>query len=51
MPPTSPTLDVAAVKARQYGTWSAGDDAATGTRLQLTGELLCEAVVRGGGER
>ena len=44
MPSTPSTLDVAAVKARQHGTWSAGDYSAIGTTLQLTGELLCEAV-------
>jgi SAM-dependent methyltransferase len=50
MPPTSSTLDVAAVKARQHGAWSAGDYAAIGTTLQLTGELLCEAVDVAAGE-
>jgi ubiquinone/menaquinone biosynthesis C-methylase UbiE len=50
MPPTSATLDVAAVKARQHSTWSAGDYAAIGTTLQITGELLCEAVDVAAGE-
>ena len=50
MPPPHPTLDVAAVKARQHSTWSAGDYAAIGTTPQLTGELLCEAVDIAAGE-
>jgi ubiquinone/menaquinone biosynthesis C-methylase UbiE len=50
MPSTSSTLDVAAVKARQHDTWSAGDYAAIGTTLQLTGERLCEAVDVAAGE-
>ncbi len=51
MPPNpSATLDVAAVKARQHNTWSAGDYSAIGTTLQLTGELLCEAVDIAAGE-
>jgi SAM-dependent methyltransferase len=41
---TTTNLDVEAVKSRQRSTWSAGDYAAIGTTLQLTGELLCEAV-------
>ena len=40
MPPTPFTLDVAAVEARLDSSWSAGDYAAIGTTLQLTGELL-----------
>jgi ubiquinone/menaquinone biosynthesis C-methylase UbiE len=44
------TLDIAAVKARQRDTWSDGDYAAIGTTLQLTGELLCEAVDVNAGE-
>ena len=43
--------DVEAVKARQHATWSAGDYAAVGTTLQVTGELLCEAVDVVAGER
>ena len=52
--PSAPAhrLDVdAPIKARQHGTWSSGDYAAIGTTLQLTGELLCEAVDVGAGER
>ena len=44
MSTTITNLDVAAVKSRQHATWSAGDYAAVGTTLQVTGELLCEAV-------
>ena len=51
MPPVgSSTLDVAAVKARQHGTWSSGDYSAIGTTLQSTGESLAEAVDIGAGE-
>ena len=51
MPPIgSSTLDVAAVKARQQGTWSSGDYSAIGTTLQYTGESLAEAVDIGAGE-
>jgi SAM-dependent methyltransferase len=49
--PTTTDFDVVAVKSRQHGTWSAGDYAAVGTTLQLTGELLCEAVDVVAGER
>jgi SAM-dependent methyltransferase len=41
---TQPTIDLSALKRRQQTTWSAGDYAVIGTTLQLTGELLCEAV-------
>jgi ubiquinone/menaquinone biosynthesis C-methylase UbiE len=36
--------DLAIVKARQQGAWSAGDYAVIGTTLQIVGETLCEAV-------
>jgi SAM-dependent methyltransferase len=36
--------DLAAVKARQQGAWSAGDYAVVGTTLQIVGEELCEAL-------
>ena len=49
MPPI-PTFDVTAVKTRQHGIWSSGDYAVIGTTLQLTGELLCEAVDVAAGE-
>jgi len=48
-PPPPPDLD--AVKARQRATWSAGDYAVIGTRLQIVGEALCEAVDLRAGSR
>ena len=39
-----PTIDFAAVKARQQAAWASGDYAAVGTTLQIVGENLCEAV-------
>jgi SAM-dependent methyltransferase len=33
-----------AIKIKQQATWASGDFAVIGTTLQLTGELLCEAV-------
>ncbi len=36
--------DLAALKARQQGTWSSGDYAIVGTTLQIVGEQLCEAL-------
>ncbi len=38
------TPDYDAIKARQQGTWSAGDYAVIGTTLQIVGENLCESV-------
>jgi ubiquinone/menaquinone biosynthesis C-methylase UbiE len=38
------TPDFGAIKSRQRNTWASGDYAVIGTTLQLTGELLCEAV-------
>jgi ubiquinone/menaquinone biosynthesis C-methylase UbiE len=49
--PTPTTLDLSAVKARQQATWRSGDYAVIGTRLQLVGETLCEAVDLRAGER
>jgi ubiquinone/menaquinone biosynthesis C-methylase UbiE len=43
-PPASPSIDLAAVKARQQATWSSGDYAIVGTTLQIVGEELCEAL-------
>jgi ubiquinone/menaquinone biosynthesis C-methylase UbiE len=43
--------DLIAVKSRQQATWSAGDYAVIGTTLQITGELLCEAVDLRAGQR
>ncbi len=34
--------DLAAIKARQQSTWSAGDYSVVGTTLQIVGETLCE---------
>ena len=48
---TSTTIDYEAIKSRQRGTWSSGNYAVIGTTLQLTGELLCEAVDISAGER
>src|SRR4249919_179156 len=39
-----PTIDLAAVKARQQAAWSTGDYAVVGTTLQIVGESLCEAL-------
>jgi ubiquinone/menaquinone biosynthesis C-methylase UbiE len=43
--------DLAAIKTRQQAMWASGDFAVIGTTLQIVGELLCEAVDVGGGER
>jgi SAM-dependent methyltransferase len=40
----SPSPDFTAIKARQQATWSSGDYAEVGTRLQIVGEQLCEAL-------
>jgi len=40
----APSVDLAAVKMRQRGAWSAGDYAVVGTTLQIVGEQLCEAL-------
>src|SRR5271154_3166480 len=42
--PSSPTVDLAAVKTRQQAAWSAGNYAVVGTTLQIVGESLCEAL-------
>jgi SAM-dependent methyltransferase len=44
-------MDIATIKQRQQATWASGDYAEVGTRLQLTAELLCEAVDLRAGER
>jgi ubiquinone/menaquinone biosynthesis C-methylase UbiE len=36
--------DLDAIKERQHATWASGDYGVIGTRLQIVGELLCEAV-------
>ena len=43
--------DFAAVKARQQAAWSTGDYSVIGTRLQIVGEALCEAVDLSAGSR
>jgi SAM-dependent methyltransferase len=48
---TDASVDFAAVKSKQQATWSSGDYAVIGTTLQLVGELLCEAVDVGAGDR
>jgi SAM-dependent methyltransferase len=47
----APAIDLAALKARQQATWSAGDFAVIGSTLQIVGETLCEAVDLRAGER
>jgi ubiquinone/menaquinone biosynthesis C-methylase UbiE len=48
-PATAP--DLAAVKSKQQAMWASGDFAVIGTTLQIVGELLCETVDVGAGER
>lgn len=48
--PAAP-VDLSAVKTKQQAMWASGDFAVIGTTLQIVGELLCEAVDVGGGER
>jgi ubiquinone/menaquinone biosynthesis C-methylase UbiE len=36
--------DLAAIKTRQQATWASGDFGQIGVRLQIVGEMLCEAV-------
>src|SRR5690606_39569982 len=43
--------DLAELKARQRGAWSAGDYAVVGSTLQIVGENLCEALDLRSGER
>jgi SAM-dependent methyltransferase len=50
-PPASAGPDFGAIKARQRAAWSAGDYAEIGTRLQIVGESLCEAVDLRAGSR
>lgn len=51
MSTTTPTPDLAAIKARQQTTWSSGDYAVIGTSLQIVGESICEAVDLRAGSR
>ena len=48
---TATAVDFEAVKNRQQGMWASGDYAVIGTTLQITGELLCEAVDVQAGQR
>ncbi len=41
---SSTTPDYAAIKARLQATWASGDFGHIGTRIQIVGESLCEAV-------
>lgn len=47
----APAPDFEAVKARQQAAWASGDYAEIGTRLQIVGESLCEAVDLRAGNR
>ena len=47
----SAPADLAGVKTKQQATWSSGDYAVIGTRLQIVGESLCEAVDVSAGNR
>ncbi len=49
--PSSPAVDLAAVKNKQLLAWSSGDYAVVGTTLQIVGESLCEALDLRAGER
>jgi ubiquinone/menaquinone biosynthesis C-methylase UbiE len=49
--PSSPAVDLAAVKTRQQAAWSAGNYAVVGTTLQIVGENLCEALDLRAGSR
>jgi SAM-dependent methyltransferase len=42
--PSTPAIDLAAVKTRQQAAWSTGNYAVVGTTLQIVGEMLCEAL-------
>jgi len=44
-------VDLAGVKARQQHMWASGDYAAVGTRLQIVGEELCEALEVSAGQK
>ena len=49
--PSSPPVDLAAIKTRQHGAWSSGDYALIGSTLQIVGEQLCEALDLRAGQR
>jgi SAM-dependent methyltransferase len=46
-----PLPDLGGLKARQQGAWSSGDYAVVGSRLQIVGEELCEALDLRAGQR
>jgi hypothetical protein len=37
-------VELATIKSRQQVAWASGDYAVIGARLQIVGEMLCEAV-------
>ncbi len=43
LPPSVPSVDFNAIKAKQQAAWASGDYAVVGTTLVLMAELLCEA--------
>jgi ubiquinone/menaquinone biosynthesis C-methylase UbiE len=49
--PASATIDLATIKNRQQAAWGSGDYAMIGVRLQIVGEMLCEAVDLRGNQR
>jgi SAM-dependent methyltransferase len=49
--PATPAPSFDAIKTRQQAMWASGDYGQIGTRLQIVGETLCEAVDLRGGER
>lgn len=49
--PSTPAVDLAAVKNKQQLAWSAGNYAVVGTTLQIVGESLCEALDLRAGQR
>ncbi|MGH7054240.1 MAG: class I SAM-dependent methyltransferase [Stellaceae bacterium] len=52
METAAPTVpDLASLKSRQRGVWSAGDYALIGSTLQIVGESLCEALDLSAGAR
>jgi ubiquinone/menaquinone biosynthesis C-methylase UbiE len=51
MATTTTTVDFEAIKTKQQATWSSGDYAVIGTTLQITGEMLCEALDVAAGEQ
>ena len=50
-PRPPPAVDFEAIKTKQQATWSSGDYAVIGTTLQITGEMLCEALDVAAGEQ